>query len=290
MKHIGFIGVGIMGKSMAGHLMQQGYMLHIYARHPQKAADIVEKGAILHATIADCVRASEAVITMVGYPSDVEEVYLGENGIFAAAREGMLLIDMTTSSPKLARMLYAHGKARALSVLDAPVTGGDSGAKQGTLTILAGGDRQAFERAHPLFEAMGTHIYYCGESGMGQHMKLANQIMIAGTLSGVSEAMAYAKAQGLDPQQMIAYLKDGAAGSKQLELLGPKMAAEDFAPGFFIKHFIKDMRLAMEESQQEHLRLYVLEAVLSHFEQLAAQGLAERGTQQLITFYVPQKK
>ena len=121
-------------------------------------------------------------------------------------------------------------------------------------------------------------------------MKLANQIMIAGTLSGVSEAMAYAKAQGLDPQQMIAYLKDGAAGSKQLELLGPKMAAEDFAPGFFIKHFIKDMRLAMEESQQEHLRLYVLEAVLSHFEQLAAQGLAERGTQQLITFYVPQKK
>lgn len=177
MKKIGFIGVGIMGRSMVRNLMKHGYELHIYARHPQKVADVVAEGAHFHDTITSCVKASEAVITMVGYPSDVEEVYLGENGIFAAAANGTLLIDMTTSSPRLAKMLYAHGKARSLAVLDAPVTGGDSGAKAGTLTILVGGEKAAYEQAYPLFQAMGTHIYYCGEAGRGQHMKLANQIM-----------------------------------------------------------------------------------------------------------------
>lgn len=179
MKKIGFIGVGIMGRSMVRNLMKHGYELHIYARHPQKVTDVVAEGAHFHDTITSCVKASEAVITMVGYPSDVEEVYLGENGIFAAAANGTLLIDMTTSSPRLAKMLYAHGKARSLAVLDAPVTGGDSGAKAGTLTILVGGEKAAYEQAYPLFQAMGTHIYYCGEAGRGQHMKLANQIMIA---------------------------------------------------------------------------------------------------------------
>lgn len=290
MKKIGFIGVGIMGKSMVRNLMKNGYELHIFARHPQKVEDVVQEGAILHETIASCVKASEAVITMVGYPSDVEEVYLSEKGIFASAREGMLLIDMTTSSPKLAKMLYAHGKARSLSVLDAPVTGGDSGAKDGTLTILVGGDEAVYEQADPLFKAMGAHIYYCGEAGKGQHMKLANQIMIAGTLSGVSEALAYAKMQNIDPSLVVAYLKDGAAGSRQLELLGPKMIADDFAPGFFIKHFIKDMRLAMEESRANDLRLEILEAVLANFESLAKEGMEERGTQQLITFYLPKKQ
>ena len=290
MKKIGFIGVGIMGRSMVRNLMKHGYELHIYARHPQKVADVVAEGAHFHDTITSCVKTSEAVITMVGYPSDVEEVYLGENGIFSAAANGTLLIDMTTSSPRLAKMLYAHGKSRSLAVLDAPVTGGDSGAKAGTLTILVGGEKAAYEQAYPLFQAMGTHIYYCGEAGRGQHMKLANQIMIAGTLSGVSEAIAYAKQQGMDPSMVISYLKDGAAGSRQLELLGPKMVAEDYAPGFFIKHFIKDMRLALEESQKEHLRLQILEAVLSHFEELAQEGYDEMGTQQLITFYLPPKK
>ena len=285
MKKIGFIGVGIMGRSMVRNLMKHGYELHIYARHPQKVTDVVAEGAHFHDTITSCVKASEAVITMVGYPSDVEEVYLGENGIFAAAANGTLLIDMTTSSPRLAKMLYAHGKARSLAVLDAPVTGGDSGAKAGTLTILVGGEKAAYEQAYPLFQAMGTHIYYCGEAGRGQHMKLANQIMIAGTLSGVSEAIAYAKQQGMDPSMVISYLKDGAAGSRQLELLGPKMVAEDYAPGFFIKHFIKDMTLADGEARARDLPMPVLEKVLAMFRALEAQGYGDEGTQALIRAY-----
>lgn len=287
MKQIGFIGVGIMGKSMARNLMKQGYTVHVYARTPKKAQDLIEEGAILHPSIAQCVKVSEAVITMVGYPSDVEEVYCGENGIFASAKEGTLLIDMTTSSPKLAAMLHEHGKIRHLSVMDAPVTGGDSGARDGTLTILAGGEQSDYERAYPLFAAMGKHIYYCGEAGRGQHMKLVNQIMIAGTLSGVSEALAYACAQGIDPASVISCLKDGAAGSRQLELLGPKMAAADFAPGFFIKHFIKDMRLAVEESKERDLKLRILQSVLANFEELADAGMEDSGTQRLITLYMP---
>ena len=281
MKKIGFIGVGIMGRSMVRNLMKHGYELHIYARHPQKVTDVVAEGAHFHDTITSCVKASEAVITMVGYPSDVEEVYLGENGIFAAAANGTLLIDMTTSSPRLAKMLYAHGKARSLAVLDAPVTGGDSGAKAGTLTILVGGEKAAYERAYPLFQAMGTHIYYCGEAGRGQHMKLANQIMIAGTLSGVSEAIAYAKQQGMDPSMVISYLKDRAAGSRQLELLGPKMVAEDYAPGFFIKHFIKDMKIA----QSQEGSLPILEKVCAMYGDLEAEGMGDLGTQALIRHY-----
>ena len=285
MKKIGFIGVGIMGRSMVRNLMKHGYELHIYARHPQKVADVVAEGAHFHDTITSCVKASEAVITMVGYPSDVEEVYLGENGIFAAAANGTLLIDMTTSSPRLAKMLYAHGKARSLAVLDAPVTGGDSGAKAGTLTILVGGEKAAYEQAYPLFQAMGTHIYYCGEAGRGQHMKLANQIMIAGTLSGVSEAIAYAKQQGMDPSMVISYLKDGAAGSRQLELLGPKMVAEDYAPGFFIKHFIKDMAIADEEAKAAGLTMPVLEDVLEMYRDLDRRGEGDLGTQAVIHYF-----
>lgn len=285
MKKIGFIGTGIMGKAMARNLLKHGYELHLYARHPQKVEDLVAEGAILHESIAGCVQACEGLITMVGFPSDVEEVYLGEEGIFASAHPGMYLIDMTTSSPKLAKMLYAHGKVRALNVMDAPVTGGDVGAQNGTLTILAGGEPAVFETLYPIFQAMGTHVYYCGEAGNGQHMKLVNQIMIAGTLSGVSEAMAYAKAHTIDLAKVVSYLKEGAAGSKQLEMLGPKMINDDFAPGFFIKHFIKDMRLAKEESRARDLHLKILETVLEQFESLAQEGFEESGTQQLITYY-----
>ena len=286
MTRVGWIGAGIMGKAMGRNLMKHGFALHLYARHPHKVEDIIAEGAILHDTIADCVRSCDVVITMVGFPADVREVYQSEAGILAHARTGQLLIDMTTSSPRLAKMLYAHGKARSLAVLDAPVTGGDSGAKAGTLTILVGGEKAAYEQAYPLFQAMGTHIYYCGEAGRGQHMKLANQIMIAGALSGVSEALAYIQKQGMDPQEMIDDLKAGAAGSRQLELLGPKMVKRDLAPGFFVKHFIKDMRLADEEAEEDGLCLNVLQTVLRNFEQLAAEGHGEDGTQSVITRYL----
>ena len=286
MTRVGWIGAGIMGKAMGRNLMKHGFELHLYARHPQKVQDIVAEGAILHDSIASCVRACDVVITMVGFPDDVREVYMDEGGIFAHAREGQLLIDMTTSSPKLAQELAQLGREKDLRVLDAPVTGGDAGAREGTLTILIGGREEDAKAAWPLFEAMGRHIHHCGEAGCGQHMKLANQIMIAGALSGVSEAAAYIQKQGMDPQEMIDDLKAGAAGSRQLELLGPKMVRHGFAPGFFVKHFVKDMRLADAEAKEDGLQLNVLQTVLDNFEQLAEEGHADDGTQCLITRYL----
>lgn len=179
MKKIGFIGLGIMGLPMAGHLMDAGYEMHIYARHPEKVTSLVEKGATLHSTIHDCVKDVDAVMTIVGFPQDVEEVYFNNNNILDSVKEGTYLIDMTTTSPTLDQRIYEEGKKRNLHVLDAPVTGGDTGAKNATLSILVGGDKEDYEACLPLFEAMGTNINYQGPSGSGQHAKMANQIMIA---------------------------------------------------------------------------------------------------------------
>ena len=195
MKKIGFIGVGIMGKSMVKNLMKAGFELHIYARTKSKVNDVIEEGAIFHETIGECVRASEAVITMVGFPQDVEEVYFDEGNIMDQAEKGMYLIDMTTTSPMISKKIYEEGKKKGVHVVDAPVTGGDTGAKAGTLSILVGGNKEDYEACMPLFEAMGTNINYQGEAGCGQHAKMVNQIMIAGTLSGVCEALTYAKAK-----------------------------------------------------------------------------------------------
>ena len=244
MQKIGWIGVGIMGKAMVRNLMKAGYQLHIYARHPEKVADVVSEGAVFHDSIADCVKASDVVITMVGFPKDVEEVYFTPGAILDSAAKDTLLIDMTTTSPTLAKRIAEEGAQRGLRVLDAPVTGGDTGAKAGTLSILVGGQRADFDTALPIFQAMGKTITYFGPAGCGQHAKMANQIMIAGALSGVCEALAYAKAEGLDRSTLVNALSSGAAGSKQLDFQGHKILDGDFAPGFFMKHFIKDMRLA----------------------------------------------
>lgn len=198
MKTIGFIGVGIMGKPMARNLMKRGFSLRVFARTEAKAAELVAEGVAFCPTIGQCVQGCDAVITMVGFPKDVEEVYFGAGNIFDSAAPGTYLIDMTTTSPTLAERIYAEGKQRGFHVLDAPVTGGDTGAINGTLSILAGGDEDDFKACLPLFEAMGTNINYQGKAGSGQHAKMANQIMIAGALSGVCEALAYAKAKGLD--------------------------------------------------------------------------------------------
>lgn len=213
MERIGWIGAGIMGKPMARNLMKAGYEVHVYARHPEKVADIVEEGASFHAAIADCVRASDVVITMVGFPEDVEDVYFTQGNIMDSAEAGKVLIDMTTTSPTLSEKLYDEGKKRGLSVLDAPVTGGDTGAAAGTLSILVGGDEDVYEKCRPLFSAMGTSITYFGPAGCGQHAKMANQIMIAGALSGVCEALTYAKAEGLDLDRLIGAVSTGAAAS-----------------------------------------------------------------------------
>lgn len=285
MKTIGFIGVGLMGKSMVRNLMKAGYELHIYARTKAKVEDVISEGAVFHESIADCVKGRDAVITIVGFPQDVEEVYFDSGNILDSAAPGAYLIDMTTTSPMLAEKIYEEGTKRGFHVLDAPVTGGDTGAKEGTLSILAGGEEADYKACLPLFEAMGTNINYEGKAGSGQHCKLANQIMIAGTLSGVCEAITYAQEKGLDLDTFMKSVSAGAAGSRQLDLFGPKIAAGDYTPGFFMKHFIKDMKLALIEANKSGLDLGVLSQVLANYEELEAEGYGELSTQALIKFY-----
>lgn len=287
MKRIGFIGVGIMGKSMVRNLMKAGFELHIYARNKGKVEDVLSEGAMFHDSIEACVKGCEAVITIVGYPQDVEEVYFGEGGILESAEAGAYLIDMTTTSPMLAEKIYKEGTKKGYKVMDAPVTGGDTGARAGTLSILVGGDEADFNTCMPLFEAMGTNINYQGKAGSGQHCKMANQIMIAGALSGVCEALTYAKAKDLDLPTVLKSVSTGAAGSKQLDLFGPKMIEGDFAPGFFLKHFIKDMKLALTEANMSELNLEVLSLVLANYEELEMEGYGDLGTQALIKYYEP---
>lgn len=285
MKKIGFIGVGIMGKSMVRNLMKAGFEVAIYTRTKSKVEDVIAEGAIWRDTVKACAADREAVITIVGYPKDVEEVYFGEEGIIANAPKGAYLIDMTTSSPKLAARIYEAAKAAGLSAIDAPVTGGDSGAKAGTLTILAGGDKEAFDSCMPVFKAMGKNINYEGKAGNGQHTKMCNQIAIAGAIAGACEALTYAKGVGLDPQTMLDSISTGAAGSAQMSNVIPRIMKDDFNPGFFIKHFIKDMKLADEEAADANVKLGTLEYVLSMYQQLEADGLGDLGTQALIKYY-----
>ena len=284
MKNIGFVGVGIMGKSMVRNLMKAGYELHIYARTKSKVEDVISEGAVYHDTVGDCASNVDVMISIVGYPKDVEEVYFGEKGILNSAKEGTYVIDMTTSSPKLAKKIYDAAKEKGLHAMDAPVTGGDTGAKNGTLSILVGGDKEDYEACHKVFEAMGTNINYEGGPGCGQHTKMANQIMIAGTLSGVCEAMRYAEAQGLDLHTLLDSVATGVAGSKQLDAFGEKIIEGDFAPGFFMKHFIKDMNLAVEESESKGLDLKILKQVLENYRTLE-EAYGDLGTQTLIKFY-----
>ena len=290
MRKVGFIGVGIMGKSMVRNLMKAGFELHIYARNRAKVEDVIGEGALFHDSIAACVKGCEAVITIVGFPQDVEEVYFDEGGILESADAGAYLIDMTTTSPQISVKISKEGEEKGFHVLDAPVTGGDTGAKAGTLSILVGGKEEDFEACMPLFEAMGTNINYQGEVGCGQHAKLANQIMIAGTLTGVCEALSYAKAKGLDMPTLLKSVSTGAAGSKQLDTFGPKILEEDYAPGFFMKHFIKDMKLALVEANISGLSLEMLSLVLANYEELEAEGLGDLGTQALMKYYEVQEE
>lgn len=285
MKKIGFIGVGIMGKSMVRNLMKSGFELHIFARNKEKVQDVIDEGAVFHGSIAECVKDAEAVITIVGFPKDVEEVYFDSGNILDSAKKGAYLIDMTTTRPALAEKIYSEGTKRGFKVLDAPVTGGDTGAKNGTLSILAGGDKAVYEDCIPLFKAMGTNINYQGTAGCGQHAKMANQIAIAGTLSGVCEALAYAKAKGLDLDVLLKSISTGAAGSKQMDSFAPKIIKGDYNPGFFLKHFIKDMGIAVEEANKSNLKLDILEKVLENYKMLEADGNGSLGTQALIKHY-----
>lgn len=285
MKRVGFIGVGIMGKSMVRNIMKAGFEVAVYTRTKSKVEDVIAEGAIWCDSVKSCAAGRDVVITIVGYPKDVEEVYFGEGGIIANAKKGAYLIDMTTSSPKLAGRIYAAAKEAGLSAIDAPVTGGDSGARAGALTVLAGGDKEAFLACMPVFEAVGKNINYEGKAGNGQHTKMCNQIAIAGAIAGACEALSYAKGVGLDVQVMLDSISTGAAGSAQMSNVIPRILADDLNPGFFIKHFIKDMKLADEEAVGADIRLGTLEHVLGMYEKLEQDGFGDLGTQALIKYY-----
>ena len=285
MKRIAFIGIGVMGSSMAGHLLDAGYDMHLFTRTREKALPLIERGAHWHDGVAACVADADAVITIVGFPPDVEEVYFGANGVIENASPGALLIDMTTTAPSLSVRIYETAKARGLFAIDAPVSGGDVGAKNGTLSIMAGGDREAFERAMPLFERMGKTIHYTGRAGTGQHTKMANQIAICGAIAGACEALLYAKKAGLDPENMLSCISGGAAGSWQLSNMVPRILKGDMNPGFFIKHQVKDLRIARAEAAERGAALPVLDLIAGMYEQLLEEGDGELGTQALIKAY-----
>lgn len=282
---VAFIGTGVMGSAMAGHLLDAGYPLVVFNRSAQKAADLMRRGAAWADSAGIAALQADIVITMVGYPADVEEVYLGPGGIIEQAPKGALLIDMTTSTPSLALRIAAIAADRGLIALDAPVSGGDVGARNATLTIMAGGERAGFERALPLFRVMGKTFTHMGGPGAGQHTKMANQIGIAGTMLGLIEALQYAKASGLDLERTHAALSGGGANSWSWGAYGPRILAGDFRPGFFVKHFVKDLRIALEESAAMHLTLPGLELAERLYSRLQEADGAELGTQALWLLY-----
>ena len=282
---VGFIGLGIMGASMAGHVLRGGHPLHVYNRSPARAEPLLAAGAQWHDSPGAVAAAADVVITMVGTPDDVEAIYLGPDGIVARARAGATLIDMTTSSPALAEKIAAAAAARGVHALDAPVSGGDVGAREAKLSIMVGGDEEAFRRAQPILALMGTKIVRQGGPGAGQHTKLCNQIVIASTMLGVCEGLAYAQRSGLDAATVLESIGGGAAGSFLLNNLGPRILRGDFAPGFMIDHLVKDLRIAHGEGERLALDLPGLTLALRQYEALAESGEGRSGTQALYKRY-----
>jgi 3-hydroxyisobutyrate dehydrogenase len=274
-----------MGKSMAGHLLSAGHRLIVYTRSPDKAKPLLDRGAEWAESPAILAPRCDVIITMVGLPSDVEEVYLGDRGLLAHSRAGTLLVDMTTSSPDLAVRIHAAASAKGLKALDAPVSGGDTGARNASLTIMVGGDEDAYAEAEALFAIMGKTIVRQGGAGAGQHTKAANQICVAANLIGVVEALDYASASGLDPKQVLLSIGGGSAASWQLSSNAPRMLDGDFNPGFYAKHFLKDLRIALDSSKTLGLSLPLVVLAENLFAKVLAQGWGERGTQVLYELY-----
>ncbi|MCY8008264.1 NAD(P)-dependent oxidoreductase [Bacillus haynesii] len=288
-KTVGFIGLGVMGNSMASHILAAGYPVSAYTRTKHKADSLLEKGAEWKSSIKALAQSSDVIITMVGYPKDVEEVYFGSEGIIENAKKGSYLIDMTTSKPSLAKQIEAGAKERGLYALDAPVSGGDVGAKNGTLAIMVGGERKAYDECYPIFSIMGENIQYQGPAGSGQHTKMCNQIAIATGMIGVAEAMAYAKKSGLDLDNVLKSITTGAAGSWSLSNLAPRMLKGDFEPGFYVKHFVKDMGIALEEAELMGEKMPGLELAKSLYDTLVEKGEENSGTQSLYKLWTDYK-
>ena len=284
-KNIGFIGLGVMGQSMAGHILAAGFNVRVYNRTKQKADALVDQGAVWCDSVADLAASSDVIITMVGYPADVKEVFIGPDGILENAAAGSLVIDMTTSDPALAEKLWQDGRQNDIGVLDAPVSGGDIGARNASLSIMVGGSPDDFHRALPIFKTMGTNIVYQGKAGNGQHTKMANQIAIASTMISVCESISYAKRAGLDPETVLKSIGKGAAASWSLNNLGPKMIQGDDAPGFFIRHFVKDMGIALSAAESMGMKTPGLDLACSLYKQMEDQGAGLKGTQALFHLF-----
>ncbi len=287
--NIGWIGTGIMGTSMCKHLMEGGNRAVVYNRTKSKTDSLVTLGATYVESPALVAQNCDVLFTMVGFPPDVEEVYFGQNGIFAGLEKANssssckpILVDMTTTKPSLAVKIYEKAKSIGCEALDAPVSGGDSGARNATLSIMIGGDASTLAKVEPLFQLMGKSIVLEGAAGAGQHTKMANQILIAGTMVGLCEALAYSQKAGLDLETMVATISKGAAGCFSLDSYAPRIIKGDYAPGFIVDHFVKDMKIAIEESHRMGLKLKGLELVESMYEELSAKGYGKCGTQALV--------
>jgi 3-hydroxyisobutyrate dehydrogenase len=287
---VGFIGTGVMGKSMAMNILKAGYQVIVYTRTKEKAIPLIQAGAQWKDQLSEVAKNANVIITMVGYPKDVEEVYFSENGILNHAKEGTYLIDMTTSTPTLAEKIYETAKSKNIFALDAPVSGGDVGAREARLAIMVGGDKEAFEACKPIFECMGTNIIHQGKAGAGQHTKMCNQIAIASNMIGVCEALAYAIKAGLEPEKVLKSISSGAAGSWSLSNLAPRIIEGNFEPGFFVKHFIKDMGIALEEAKVMGLKTPGLELAKQLYEELAEKGEENSGTHALFKLWQQTEK
>ncbi len=281
-ERVAWIGTGVMGASMCGHVLDAGYEVNVFNRTRARAAALVERGAVWCDSPAQAAADAGIAVTIVGMPADVREVTLGEQGVLAGAREGTLLIDMTTSEPALAREIHAAAAARGVQSVDAPVSGGDVGAREGTLVIMAGGEAEAYERARPLFEVLGRVSVHEGGPGAGQHTKMVNQIAIAGGMIGVCEALLYAHRAGLDVETVLGTISGGAAGSWSLSNLAPRTLRGDFAPGFKVDHFIKDLGIALAEARAMGLSLPGLALAEQLYVAASAQGRGQRGTHALL--------
>lgn len=279
---IGWVGLGVMGAPMAGHLLKAGHKVSVYNRTREKAAVLLEAGAVWAESPAAVAGAADVVFTMVGFPPDVREVYFGENGLLPAARPGMVFIDMTTTEPSLAIEIAGAAEERDAFAIDAPVSGGDAGAREARLAIMAGGDDEAFGRVLPLLEVLGRQIVYQGPAGAGQHAKMCNQTVIAGTMIGVCEGLLYAKKAGLDVNSMLEAIRGGAAGCWTLDKLAPRIIERDLEPGFYVEHFVKDMGIALDEARRMKLAMPGLALVHQLYVALEAQGGARKGTQALM--------
>lgn len=282
---VGFIGTGVMGQGMIKNLLKAGFDVNIFTRTKVKATQLMTEGANWVSQAKELAETSDIIITMIGTPKDVRDIYFGSGGLIENARESSYLIDMTTSQPNLAIEIYQQAKLKGLHALDAPVSGGDVGAQNGLLAIMVGGDQSSFDAVLPVFKAMGENIRLQGEAGAGQHTKLMNQIAIAPGMIGVAEALIYAEKAGLTTQSALKSIETGAAGSWSLSNYAPRMIQNEFEPGFAIKHFIKDMEIAVESSKELGLNTPGLELALSMYKELQARGLAEKGIHAITHYY-----